>query len=104
MKIRKEQGFQIMIREFKEYGREGHFSESGLKAIYDYMEGLDPSWELDVVAVCCDFCEFNSLDEVRRDFGLNAKGYPDLNSIEHYLSMHTSVIRCESDCIVIANF
>jgi hypothetical protein len=49
--------------------RPNNFSYEGLSALYDYLEELseDEPVELDVIAICCEFTEYNSLDEMRAD-------------------------------------
>lgn len=49
---------------FIAHGRENQFSYSALNALFDYCEEWDDGkWELDVIALCCDFVEM-SVDEV----------------------------------------
>jgi hypothetical protein len=50
--------------------RPNNFSYEGLETLYNYLEGIDSEMELDVIAICCDFCEM-SMDEI-----FNA--YPDV--------------------------
>jgi hypothetical protein len=46
---------------FKRYGRGEQFSYEGLELIFDYIEEYEGSTgeqvELDVVALCCEWCE-----------------------------------------------
>jgi hypothetical protein len=46
---------------FKRYGRGEQFSYEGLELIFDYIEEYEDSTgeqvELDVVALCCEWCE-----------------------------------------------
>lgn len=37
--------------------RPNNFSYEGLRALYDFLEEVDPDMELDVIALCCDFNE-----------------------------------------------
>lgn len=55
---------------FYEMGRQSQFTYEGLERLYDYFEECDPEMELDVIAICCDFCEM-TMDEI-----FNA--YPDV--------------------------
>ena len=47
--------------------RPNNFSYSGLKALFDYLEELEQDTgeelELDVIALCCDFTEYNDIYE-----------------------------------------
>ena len=42
---------------FRDMDRKENFSYEGLELLYDMFEELDPDWELDVIAICCDFNE-----------------------------------------------
>jgi hypothetical protein len=50
-----------------------NFSYHGLKALYEYLEQLSEDIgediELDVVAICCDYREYDSALECARDYG-----------------------------------
>ena len=47
---------------FHNMGRGNQFSHSALLALYDFFEEYDPDWELDVIAICCDFDESHYSD------------------------------------------
>ena len=53
-------------RAFKRSERE-NFSYDGLKALFEYLEDLESDIgeeiELDVIALCCDYAEYDSLKE-----------------------------------------
>ena len=57
---------------FKEI-RPNNFSYEGLKALFDwfeeYEEGTGEKVELDVIGICCDFSEYDSLKEYNDDYG-----------------------------------
>lgn len=74
---------------FKVAGRGEQFSYDGLKALYEYLEGLAPEEEytLDVIALCCEFQEFDSLDEY-------CDQYDSVDSIGE-IEEKTTVIRVE---------
>ena len=47
--------------EFRKYDRYDSFSYEGYAVLFDYLEELEEScgeeWELDVIAICCDWTE-----------------------------------------------
>ena len=45
---------------FKTAGRADQFSYKGLDALFDFLEEVEPDSELDVIALCCDFTEYES--------------------------------------------
>ncbi len=59
---------------FRIYGREGGYSYQGLKALFYYLEELEEDtgeeMELDVIALCCDFTEWESIDEFNDYYGV----------------------------------
>ena len=53
--------------------RPDNFSYNGLSALFDYLEDFENDTgqeiELDVIAICCDYSEYKSLDEVAEQYG-----------------------------------
>jgi hypothetical protein len=90
------------IREFKD-ARPDDFSNDALSGIYNYLsdlsEDIGEAMELDVIAICCDFTEYNSLEEV-------IENYSDLSDIECVddLRYYTTVIEISCDGLVIQDF
>ena len=56
---------------FYAYNRGDNFSPAGLAALYDYLTDLErdtgEEYELDVIALCCDFSEYTT-EELREAF------------------------------------
>ena len=73
---------------FHKMGRGEQFSYEGLDALFDYFEMLeedtDQQIELDVIAICCEYSEYDNLEDLKED-------YSCINDIED-LEMHTTVI------------
>jgi hypothetical protein len=42
---------------FCQADRQDQFSYEALNMLYEYFEDCDPDMELDVVAICCEYCE-----------------------------------------------
>lgn len=57
--------------EFHRCGRGKQFSYEALQALYSYLEDLGEDYELDVIALCCEFSEIESDDD---EFGLYCEG------------------------------
>ena len=51
------------VREFDEYNRGDNFSRAGRYALFEWLEDINPNYELDVIAICCEFAEWESLEE-----------------------------------------
>jgi len=57
------------VDEFNRYDRADNFSRDGLNQLFNYMEEVNSEYELDVIALCCDFSQC-SLREFADAFGL----------------------------------
>lgn len=55
---------------FHHAGRSTQFSYEGLELLYDYLEEIDSDYELDVVALCCDYSE-DSVADIARDYSID---------------------------------
>ena len=79
--------------------RSENFSREGLEALYGYFEELseDQNIEFDVIAICCDFTEYDSLAEFNRDYGKN------FSDVEEIFDL-TQVIMIDNEKFIIQNF
>ena len=88
--------------EFRAFGREEQFTRQGLKALFDYLEELADDCgieiELDVIALCCEFVEYDSLEDFHSEYDKN--DYPTLEVLRD----HTQVIEIDNDSFIIAAF
>jgi len=86
---------------FYKMGRGEQFSYAGLSALYDYLEQLGDDIgeeiELDVIALCCEYAEYDSLAEFREDYG---EDYETIEDIQY----DTSVIMIDEDSFIIQRF
>ena len=88
------------VDQFKIMNRSEQFSREGLEALYGYFEELseDQNIEFDVIAICCDFTEYENLEEFNRDYGMK------LDEVEELWDL-TQVIHIEnSEKFIIQNF
>ena len=89
------------IDAFKKMGREENFSYDGLIALYDYLEMFEDdtgqSIELDVIALCCGFTEYDNLEEFQADYG---EDYETIEDIQN----DTSVNMIDDDSFIIQQF
>ena len=81
--------------------RPNNFSKAGLFALFDYLEQLEDDigeeTELDVIALCCEYAEYDSLAEFREDYG---EDYNTMQDIEY----HTTVIMIDNESFIIQQF
>ena len=77
--------------------RPNNFSYEGLTALYEYLEEFEEDtgqeMELDVIAICCDFTEYDSLEEFQQEYYEDEPkdSYKTIDEIEN----ETIVIRIE---------
>ena len=80
---------------FRACGRKDQFSYEGLGVLFEYFEEIDPDFDLDVIALCCDYSE-DSPEDIAQAYGIDLP--EDQDEIEHkeivrdYLDNHTSVV------------
>ena len=54
-----------------------YYSYAGYEALFDFLEEVDPDFELDVVAITCDFTEYESAVECMEDLGHKTPKFND---------------------------
>ena len=88
------------IRAFEQV-RPDNFSRAGLSALYEYLEQLEEDIgnpiELDVIAICCEYSEYESLEEFQEDYG---DDYQSIDEIEQV----TIVIPVDDSGFIILQF
>ena len=71
------------INAFAAHGRDTQFMRDGLLALFDYLQELEDcagyEFELDVIALCCDYTRFDSLRDYNEQYGTD---YDDRYDIE----------------------
>ncbi|NDH04188.1 MAG: hypothetical protein EBY40_13880 [Marivivens sp.] len=80
------------VKAFDDYGRGNNFSRLGRSALYDYLTDLEEDcgieFELDVIALCCEFTEYESLEDFRNSYGTEYETLEDVMDmtqvIAHY--------------------
>jgi hypothetical protein len=83
--------------EFRQCGRADQFSYEALGLLFDYLEDIDPDYDLDVIALCCEYSE-NDAGEIARLYGLEFSSVEEGDTdgerefVLSYLSQNTSVV------------
>tara|TARA_R110000868_G_scaffold207972_1_gene457098 strand:+ start:1009 stop:1299 length:291 start_codon:yes stop_codon:yes gene_type:complete len=79
--------------------RPDNFNYSGLRALFEYLEqyedDIGESIELDVIALCGEYSQYDSAEEAMKDYSLEDG---------EDLSEHTTVIECDDGSIIIQDF
>lgn len=97
--------FNDFLEEFIKYGREDNFSYQGKKALFNYLEELSEDLgepiELDVISICCDFTEYETLEQFNADYGHSiGEDIEDIEDIRDY----TTVIKIDEKAFIIQDF
>ena len=87
---------------FKNAGRGNQFSYEALKALFEYLQSYEDDGgeeiELDVIALCCEFTEYEDIEDFQSTYGTE---YETLEDIEY----QTIVIPIAgTDGFIIADF
>jgi hypothetical protein len=89
------------IDAFTKMNRENNFSYEGRKALFEYLEQYEQDTgtevELDVIALCCEYSEYENLAEFQKDYG---KEYESMKDIEDA----TQVIKIDDESFIIQQF
>jgi len=87
---------------FQDTDYQNQFSYEGKVALYEYLTQLEEDtgfeMELDVIALCCDFVEYEDFTEFLGDYEDYAKEH-DIKNAED-LQEHTQVIEYEEGLII----
>ena len=92
---------------FRAMARVNSFSCEGLGALFEYLEDVAPDFDLDVVALCCDYSE-DSVRDIAENYGLELP--QEETEEEHYaavqafLEEHTSVVAALPGRFIFAQF
>lgn len=106
--------------EFRQCGRHTQFSYEALGLLFDYLEEIDPDYDLDVIAICCEYSEGSAaqiadwygidLSEcsdgvcTASAYGLEQVAKAETAAVLAYLNDHTSVVGVTPSGIVYAQF
>ena len=96
--MEKEVTLEMFIDAFKRMDRD-YYSYEGYESLYDFFEECDPDWEYDVIGICCDYTEYNDLDDYNQQLTESEK----FESIEQ-LSQETLVLETEKGSLIVENY
>ena len=86
---------------FKKMERDNHFSYDGLNQLYEFLTEVEESMECeldyDVIALCCDYTEYDNLKEFQNDYG---EEYESMEDVQN----ETVVIPIDNDSFIIQQF
>lgn len=98
------------VRSFDECNRSNNFSVKARKELFQYLEEMEADagteFELDPIAFCCEYTEYDSIKDVIDDFK-HLDDFELCESADDYrdiFSSYTQVITWEDDCVLIQHF
>lgn len=99
------------------WNRLDNFGYHGWQKLFDYMEEMSEETgediELDIVAWCCDYSMYESIQDFRDAFQMDLPDDEEWNemddegkleTIKEFLQDNTSLVCCEEDCIIFQAF
>ena len=97
--------FNDFDRAFVNMGRENQFTYTGKKELFDWLECLEDgkNIDLDIISLCCEFTEYESIKEFQKDYG---KKYKTIEDIEYYTIVIPVITNKDKkiQSFIIANF
>jgi len=70
--MKEEISFNVFCDRFRDMDRTNNFSYAGKRALFDYLESYeeesDTKIELDIIALCCEYCEYQNLEEYLNNY------------------------------------
>lgn len=93
---------------FKQAGRSSKFSYDALEVLFDFLEDVNLDYELDVIALCCEFQEATPA-EIARYYGVDMDGVDPatedgMELILDYLNDNTLVCGLTDTSVVFQSF
>lgn len=92
---------------FRAFGRNDQFSYKGLECLFDYLEqyseDMGEPFELDVVALCCDFYE-DTAEAIANDYSIGIEGMDEdeiVDAVREYLEDNTIIVGKHSDNVFV---
>jgi hypothetical protein len=80
---------------FRDAGREKYFSYEGLGLLFDYLEDVQPHYDLDVIELCCNYSEKHFTD-IASNYGIDLSDCEDedtqIEVVRDYLAENTALV------------
>ena len=93
--------FSDFCDRFRDMNRDNNFTYDGKRALFDYLENLEEDTgekiELDIIALCCEYSEYDNLKEFQDNF---SGDYETIEDIEN----ETTVIKVGEESFIIQDF
>jgi hypothetical protein len=95
--------------QFRMTGRITQFSYEALSLLYDFLEDTDPDYELDVIALCCEY-EEQDWDDIASSYDIDLTGFDNddeegqKQAVFNYLNDNTTIVGETNSGFIYAQF
>ena len=96
-------------REFERYDRGNRFSDEAMEELYNYYDDLGEPYELDVIEICCNWTEYENLEEYVKEY-MNESDFEGMDDDEKEeiiidnLDNNTYFTRLDNGGLLIQNY
>ena len=91
------------VNAFDQMNRSENFSVAGRKALFDFFEEVSPEMELDPIAICCEFSEYEDINELKSDYPVPEDCENDDDALNHFRE-ETLVLELGNGGLVIQSY
>jgi hypothetical protein len=89
---------------FRACGRKDQFSYEALGALFEYVEEVSPDFDLDVIALCCDYSEDTAAD-IAANYSIEVDSIDELeDAVRAYLEENTTIVAETANGFLYAQF
>jgi hypothetical protein len=88
---------------FAQCGRQSQFSYEALGLLFEYLEEIDSSYDLDVIELCCEYAE-STPEEIASSYSIDVKGLQEdqvKRTVLDYLCNNTQVVGVTNDDTIV---
>ena len=92
---------------FEDYGRRDQFSYNAYEALFGYYtelaEGCGEPFQMDVIGICCDWCEYDTMQEASEAYDIDEDiDRDDDDAILEWFHDNQHVIAVEGGGVLVA--
>lgn len=84
-------GFCDFQDTFRFMDRSDNFSYEGKKALFEYLEEYEEATgeeiELDIIALCCEYTEYESIEEFQQNYGTDYECIEDIQDVAQVIDI-----------------
>ena len=86
-------------RAFADYGRKDQFTYEGKLALYEHLcelsDDMGAPIELDVIALCCEFTEYENLEEYSEQYGHEYGSWREIDGVVIGVGLQGAIVQSQ---------